>query len=290
MDSNNNNNNMLITDAALTTPWAILPDKLADILMVLQSKEHGELLNNEKLEAKVESTNKADKRYIVEDGIAIIPVYGILSKRFNIIMAWSGGTSYQLLAKDIQLALSDNKVKALFLEVDSPGGGVDGMTDVTDIIYKARNGAKPVMTFADGLMASAAYHIGSASDYVVAANSTTQVGSIGVVMSPHFDYSKKYAKDDIKVTTFFAGRYKMTPNQYTPLSKNDKNYIQDKLDYLYTLFVDTVAKHRGTTPDIVNNDMAEGRIFIGEQAINAGLCDEILNKSQAIERLKGMIG
>lgn len=282
-----NNNNMLITDAVFNMPWAILPAKLTDILSVLYSKEHGELLDNEKLEAKVKSVNDGDdKRYVVEDGIAIIPVYGILSKRFNIISALSGGTSYELLGKDIQAALSDNDVDALFLDVDSPGGAVDGMTDVTDIIYNVRNGAKPIMTFANGLMASAAYHIGSAADYVVAANSTTQVGSIGVIMSPHMDYSKKYEKEDIKVTTFFAGKYKYTPNKYTPLSEDDKSYIKDKLDYLYSLFVDAVAKHRGTTSDIVNNDMAEGRIFIGSQNVDAGLVDEILNGSEALKRLR----
>lgn len=283
------NNNMLITDAVLNMPWAILPAKLTDILGVLYSKEHGELLTDEKLEAKVESVNNADKRYTVEDGIATIPIYGILAKRFNVIMALSGGTSYELLEKDIKMALSDNDVKALLLDVDSPGGSIDKMTDVTDVVYNARNGSKPIMAFCDGLCASAALHISSAADYVVAANPTTQVGSIGVVMSPHLDYSKKYVKDDIKVTTFFAGRYKMTPNKYTPLSKDDKDYIQDKLDYLYSLFIDTVAKHRGTTTKIVNENMAEGRIFIGQQGVDIGLIDEILTKEQSMARLKEMI-
>ena len=282
-------NNMLITDAVLNMPWAILPAKLIDILGVLYSKEHDELIDNEKLEAKVEATINADKRYAVEDGIATIPIYGILAKRFNIIMALSGGTSYELLEKDIQAALSDNDVKALFLDTESPGGAVDGMTDVADIIYNARNGEKPIMAFANGLMASAAYYIGSAADYIVSANSTTQVGSIGVIMSPHLDYSKRYAKEDIKVTTFFAGKYKMTPNKYTPLSKDDKNYIQDKLNYLYSLFIDAVAKHRDSTPDTVNNDMSEGRIFVGNQALDVGLIDDILNRQNALERLKEMI-
>ena len=283
------NNNMLITDAVLNMPWAILPAKLADILGVLYSKEHGELLTDEKLEAKVEAVNNADKRYIVEDEIAIVPIFGILSKRFNIISALSGGTSYELLEKDIKMALSDNDVKALLLDVDSPGGSIDKMTDVTDIIYNARNGSKPIMAFCDGLCASAAYHISSAADCIVAANSTTQVGSIGVVTAPHLDYSKRYARDDIKVTTFFAGRYKMTPNKYTRLSKDDKDYIQEKLDYLYTLFVDTVAKHRETTIKIVNENMAEGRIFIGQQGVDIGLVDEILTKEQSMARLKEMI-
>jgi signal peptide peptidase SppA len=285
----NNNSIPLITDAVLNMPWAILPPKLLDILSVLHSKEHGELLDDEKLEAKVEAVNNADKRYIVEDEIAIVPIYGILSKRFNIISALSGGTSYELLEKDIRAALSDNDVKGLFLDVDSPGGAVDGMVDVTDVVYNARNGKKPIMTFANGLMASAAYHIGSAADYIVAANSTTQVGSIGVVMAPHFDYSKKYEKDNIKVTMFYSGKYKMTLSKYKPVSKDDKKYVQDRLDYLYSLFVDTTAKHRGTTPDVVNSDMAEGKIFIGSQSVDAGLTDEVLNRQGALNKLQDVI-
>lgn len=285
----NKNSIPLITDAVLNMPWAILPPKLLDILSVLHSKEHGELLDDEKLEAKVESVNNADKRYTVEGGIAIIPIYGILSKRFNIISALSGGTSYELLEKDIRAALSDNDVKGLFLDVDSPGGAVDGMVDVTDVVYNARNGKKPIMTFANGLMASAAYHIGSAADYIVAANSTTQVGSIGVVMAPHFDYSKKYEKDNIKVTMFYSGKYKMTLSKYKPVSKDDKKYVQDRLDYLYSLFVDTTAKHRGTTPDVVNSDMAEGKIFIGSQSVDAGLTDEVLNRQGALNKLQDVI-
>ena len=285
----NKNSIPLITDAVLNMPWAILPPKLLDILSVLHSKEHGELLDDEKLEAKVESVNNADKRYTVEGGIAIIPIYGILSKRFNIISALSGGTSYELLEKDIRAALSDNDVKGLFLDVDSPGGAVDGMVDVTDVVYNARNGKKPIMTFANGLMASAAYHIGSAADYIVAANSTTQVGSIGVVMAPHFDYSKKYEKDNIKVTMFYSGKYKMTLSKYKPVSKDDKKYVQDRLDYLYSLFVDTTAKHRGTTPDVVISDMAEGKIFIGSQSVDAGLTDEVLNRQGALNKLQDVI-
>jgi len=281
---------MLITDAVLNTPWSILPPKLLDILSVLQSKEQREKVNDDKLKAEVESANEQkSKQYAVEDGVAIIPIYGILAKRFNIIMAISGGTSYRILAKNIQAALSDGDVKALFLDIESPGGSVDGMTDVTDIIYKARNGSKPIMSFADGLMASAAYHVGSAADYIVAANSTTQVGSIGVITAPHMDFSKRYEKESIKVTMFFSGKYKATPNPYTKLSKDDKNYIQSRLDYLYTLFIDAVAKHRNVAPEIVNSDMAEGKIYIGAQALDVGLIDDILSRKQALERLKEMI-
>lgn len=281
--------NMLITDAVLETPWAILPSKLVDILTVLQSKELGELQSNEELKAETEKTVNSEKRYKVENGIAVIPIYGTLSKRFNLFMALSGGTSYQLLEKDIQMALDDNSVKGLFFETDSPGGSIDGLTNVSDLIYNARSSGKPSMAFADGLMASAAYFLGSATDYIVAANKTTQTGSIGVIMPPHFDFSKKLEKDNIKVTMFYSGRYKATPNQYTPLTKNDKGYIQDKLDYLYSIFIDTVAKHRDVPADMVNKNMADGRIFIGKKGIEAGLIDEILSRKEAMQKLSDVI-
>jgi hypothetical protein len=79
----------------------------------------------------------------------------------------------------------------------------------------------------------------------------------------------------IKRTVITAGKYKGVGSDTEPLSKEHKQIIQDRLDYYYTLFVDAVAKNRGTTSAKVLSDMADGRIFIGQQAKDAGMVDEI---------------
>lgn len=286
---------MMLIDAVVSNPWAILPEKLKEILIVLQAKENGEIMRNEEYlkfareqmdDGRREGESCEDHKYEINDGIATIKVHGTLAKRMNMMMALSGGTSTQLLQRDFKSALANNEVKGIFLDVDSPGGAVDGTMDLASFIYQSR-GKKPIMSFTDGLMASAAYWIGSAADYVVAANNTVRIGSIGVI-SAHGDFSKQMENAGIKVTVFASGKYKKIGNAYESLSREDEKYIQNQLDYLYTVFVDSVAVNRNVSSKMTNEEMAEGRIFFGSPAWDVGLIDEILNKEQAIEMLKEM--
>ena len=273
----------LIMDSVINIPWAILPSKLDEIMAVLQSKNEGILLEMVEQNKQVEPQ---DRNYSVEDGIAEITINGILSKRMNIIQALSGGTSYQGIQNQINKAESDPNVKGLFYDIDSPGGNVDGLFNATDAIFNTK---KPSLSFANGLMASAAYIMGSGTDYVVAADRSVEIGSLGVI-AVLFDESKKYEAAGIKPTVFAAGKYKKIGNKYEPLSDQDKKYIQGKLDYMYSLAVDTISRHRNmSVKEMIDHEVVGGDVFIGEQAINIGLVDEILNKEQAIARLKEMI-
>ena len=278
----------LIMQNFLNTPLAILPAKAEEILEILQSKNTGELLRNEEFMALAKERMEGGPNYNVEDGIATIQIYGMLSKRMNMLMALSGGTSYEMFNKDYNAALDGSDVKGLFLYFDSPGGTIDGMVDSANLIYGSR-GRKPIVAFTDGTMASAAYLMGSAADYIYAANGTTpQIGSIGII-SVHLDYSKAYEKEGIKPTVFTAGKYKAIMNKYEQLDSTDKDYIQAELDYVYTAVVNDIARNRSMTVEMANSEMAEGRVFYGNQAWDAGLIDEVLTREQAMARLKEMI-
>ena len=87
--------------------------------------------------------------------------------------------------------------------------------------------------------------------------------------------SKAQAAAGVKTTEIFAGQYKRIASNYAPLSKEGRQTMQDQVDYTYSLFVGAVAKHRGVSTDVVLQDMADGRIFIGQQAIDAGLVDGV---------------
>jgi ClpP class serine protease len=157
------------------------------------------------------------------------------------------------------------------------------MFNTADAIFNAK---KPSLAFADGLMASAAYIIGSGADYVVASDRSAELFNLGVI-AVHFDESKKYEKQGVKPTLFSAGKYKRSGNPYEPLNDKDTIHLQSKLDYMYTLAIDTVSKHRNiSTSDLVN---LGADVFIGEQTISAGIADEILTKDQAMERLHDVI-
>lgn len=90
----------------------------------------------------------------------------------------------------------------------------------------------------------------------------------------------------IKTTEITAGQYKRVASQYAPLSESGRASIQDTVDYLYSIFVGAVAKARGVSEDKVLQDMADGRVFIGQQAIAAGLVDGVSTLEGAIARVR----
>ncbi len=254
--------------------WAIQPDKLAEIQDIYARHLKGEKIDLAGIEARIGRPLKnGEQGYDVVNGVAIIPVVGVIGKRMNLFMDISGGVSTELAARDFKSALDDSEVESILFEVDSPGGTVDGTSELAQMIHAARE-EKPIVTWANGLMASAGYWIGSAAHQVYNSSDTTVVGSIGVV-TRHIDYSKMDKEMGIKRTYLYAGKYKVVGADNKPLSKDDAEIIQAELDYLYSIFVDAVAKHRGVDVSTVLDDMADGRIFTGQQAIDAGLVDGV---------------
>lgn len=258
----------------MTAPWAITRPMLQEIGGIYLTHLRGEKINLEAIEAKLGSPLNNERRETkVIDGVAIIPAYGVIAKRMNLFSRISGGVSSEILGNEIRAAMDDPDVTAILLDIDSPGGTVDGTFELADGIYNAR-GSKPIVALANGLMASAAYAIGAAADRVMIVSDTTHVGSIGVVTT-HTDYSQYQEKEGIKTEEIYAGKYKRIASQHKPLTDEGRDYLQAGVDYLYTLFVDRVATYRGVSAETVLNDMADGRIFIGQQAIDAGLVDGV---------------
>jgi ClpP class serine protease len=132
-------------------------------------------------------------------------------------------------------------------------------------------------------MASAAYWVGSAASRIVV-ESAAQVGSIGVLMV-HNDFSAMDQRIGIKTTYLTAGYYKAMGNDAEPLTDEAKAYFQQQLDHIYGLFSSAVARNRGASEKKVKTDMADGRLFIGSQAVDAGLADEIGSMSTAVNYL-----
>jgi signal peptide peptidase SppA len=266
----------------LTAPWAIEPAKLLEIQAIYATHLRGDKIDIEAVEKRLgRPLANEPKGYQIQDGVAILPVEGVIAKRANLFSQISGGVSTELVARDIKDALADPAVHSIILTVDSPGGTVDGTQTLADIVGAA---TKPIVTLASGTMASAAYWIGSAANAAYIADSTTIVGSIGVVAT-HTDISAAQEKDGIKTTEIFAGQYKRIASSYAPLSKEGRQTMQDQVDYTYSLFVSAVAKNRGVSTDTVLQDMADGRIFIGQQAIDAGLVDGVSTLDALVQQL-----
>lgn len=268
----------------LTAPWAIVPEKLYEIQEIYIKHSREEKIDIAAIEAKIGKPLKNETNsYQVVNNIAVIPIHGIMAKRANLFTQISGGVSTELAMRDIGEALNDSDVKAIVLDIDSPGGTIDGTLELAEFIFEGRD-KKRIVAYSDGLMGSAAYWIGSAAHEIYISGDTVQTGSIGVV-AKHVDYSKAEEQMGIKTTEIYAGKYKRIASQYEPLSKEGQQNIQEMVDYLYSVFVDSVAKYREVTTEEVLQNMADGRIFIGKQGITAGLINEI----STLDKLTGTI-
>ncbi len=266
-----------------------MPEKLIEIQQIYATHLKGEKINLAGIESAIgKQLNNEQKPYTIDKGVAIIEIHGVIGKKMNMFTRISGGVSTQILKKDFAEAMADPVVKAVLLDVDSPGGTVDGTEELAQAIYEARqSGEKPIVAYTDGLMASAAYWIASGAERIYISGDTPWIGSIGVVTS-HVDYSKWEEKMGVKTTEIYAGRYKRIDSEYAPLSQEGRGYLQSQVDYIYSLFAATVAKARPNL--VIDTDegpipWADGRIFIGKQAIEAGLVDGVSTRERIIEGL-----
>lgn len=268
----------------LTSPWAIEPAKLLEIQAIYATHLRGEKIDIAGVEQRLgRPLANEPKGYDIVDGVAVLPIEGVIAKRANLFMQVSGGTSTELAARDLRAALADPQVHSIILAVDSPGGTVDGTQALADAVLAARS-SKPIVTLASGTMASAAYWIGSAAQQVFIADGTTAVGSIGVVAT-HVDVSGAEAQRGIKTTEVYAGKFKRVASQYGPLTDSGRATIQDQVDYTYSLFVKAIAAQRGVSEEQVLKDMADGRVFIGAQAVQAGLVDGVSTLDALVAQL-----
>ncbi|MEA3279726.1 MAG: signal peptide peptidase SppA [Thermodesulfobacteriota bacterium] len=267
----------------MTAPWMIAPEKLAEIRAIYQAHIRGDKIDIKAIEEQLAiaiGDKKERGEYDIINGVAIIPVKGVVSKRpslFSFFFSRASTTDIAIMFKD---ALMNDEIEAILLDIDSPGGTVDGTQELAELIYSSR-GQKPIIVYTDGMMASAAYYIGAAADKIYISGDMPDIGSIGVAMM-HLDYSKSDEKYGFKETDIYAGKYKRITSGNKPLSEEGEAYLQDQVDYVYSIFVNDVAKYRGTTVDDVLKNMADGKIFIGRQALNAGLVDGVSTFDQLI--------
>lgn len=277
---------MRILDVLSDTPWAIMPAKKAEIDSIyVEHKTNREKVDLEAIEKKLGMPlNNQPKGYEIQNGVAILPIDGVIAKRMSLMTKISGGVSTSYLQADFKQAMADPAVKSIILHIDSPGGAVDGTQELANLIHGAR-GTKPIVALADGLMASAAMWIGAAADQIYITSDTTQTGSIGVVAT-HVDVSKAEEQAGYKTTEITAGKFKRVASQYAPLSEEGRASIQDQVDQIYSIFLSDMAKFRGIdSPQTVHDQMGDGRIFIGRSAIDAGLVDGVSTLSDLIDQL-----
>ena len=229
-------------------------------------------------------TRRQNSAAISGGGIAVIPIYGVITQRGNMVddVSGPGMVSTQIVTQMLRQAVADDAVSQILLDIDSPGGSVYGVSELGDAILSAR-AQKPVVAIANSLAASAAYWIGSqAGEFYVTAGG--EVGSIGVWQA-HQDYSKAMDEAGVKTTLISAGKFKVEGNPYAPLDEEAQGFMQSRVDDYYAAFTKAVAKGRGVPITEVRDGMGQGRVLGADAALAQNMVDGIASFDQVLSKM-----
>ncbi len=217
---------------------------------------------------------------IGREKIAVIEVKGVISLDETDGFFSTSTTTPEKFKRFFEKALADEDVKAIIIEINSPGGSVVASDEIANMIKKAN---KPVVAWIGEMGTSGAYYVASACDYIVASKGSL-TGSIGVI-SVFTDYSGLLKKLGINVTVIKAGKYKDMGSGYRPLTEEEIEMLENISYQIYELFIEEVAENRNLSKEYVKK-IAEGRLYTGIQAKEVGLVDDVGTKEYAIEVAK----
>lgn len=268
------------------TPIMIHPDKAEVVMYAMMDRLGLSQVVNIAGDVHMAETFSQPKRtergkyYPIVEGVAVIPVEGTLVNKLGSVEPYSGMTGYDGIRTMFLEAIDDPSVRGIVLDIESPGGEVNGCFDLADTIYSAR-GRKPIWSLLTEYAYSAGYALASAADKVIIPR-TGGAGSIGVVWM-HADWSQRIASEGIKVTFLHYGKYKVDGASELPLSEEAQARIQRDIDSIGGLFVSSVARNRGLSIKSVRD--TEAATFQGQNAVDAGLADAVMAPDAAFMAL-----
>mgnify|MGYP001065828557 CR=1 FL=1 len=234
--------------------------------------------------SKFIGTRDQRSRYrVTDDGIALVPVQGMLIDRGEWLGDFNGlATSYEGLAEQFRRLANDEAIKAVVLDIDSPGGMVAGLFDLTAELGKLKR-AKKVYAIAANMAYSAAYAIGCAAHELYLTR-LGGVGSIGVI-AIHLSFAGMLERQGVEPTILYAGSHKPDGNPYQALSHGARAQWSAEIDQAYDAFVRHVAKTRPLTEDEVR--ATEARTYSGAKAVEAKLADGVKSFEELLEHIRG---
>jgi signal peptide peptidase SppA len=288
MRKNNNHGSLLRVSRALyCDAWLITAEMHAVMCDILEAhlaggeseikrRLLGEILSGGKAPADVPANPENDgPRYMCSNGVGIIPLQGVIGRKVGALQKSSGVSDIQDFVDMLDQGMADKSARCLMLDIDSPGGTVTGVPEAAAEVAKARS-VKPIMAFASGMCASAAYWVASQCDAIYAEPSAT-VGSIGVY-SYILDRTRAYENSGTRVQVFSSGKHKAAGLPGTALTPEQSSEMQGRVDALANIFKGTVLSMR---PQVAASAM-EGQSFFGAGARAAGLVDSVSTFDQAM--------
>lgn len=242
--------------------WAIDPDAFQSMQATIKQAQAGLSLFGQK---PLDNTYKS----IVRNGVAIIPIQGVITPHFDLFTLLMGGTAFDRLAHDLQIAVADADVKAILLDIDSPGGVATGTSEMAEMIHKIA-ADKPVWAYVGRTCCSAAYWLASATNKIVA-HKSAMLGSIGVVSTvPVQENPDMDGYRQIEIVSSNAKNKR--PDPRTP---EGLGTIRAELDALESQFIEDISLYRNISIDRIKTDFGQGGVLLGTAAKQAEMIDEI---------------
>ncbi len=225
-----------------------------------------------------------DSSITLGGNVALIPIQGTISTTgVGSSILQSSGIKSQKIVDWIKEAEEDSNIKAIVLDIDSPGGTPVGTAEIADAISRAK---KPTVAVIHEVGASGSYWVASAAD-IIFANRMSTVGSIGVRGS-YLEYAGLMSKYNVTYRRLVAGKYKDITSAYKEMTDEELELVQSKLDKLHNIFIREVAQNRNMSVDKVK-ELATGYIYLGEEAKELGLVDMLGGNEEAKEYLGKML-
>ncbi len=216
------------------------------------------------------------------DKVALIVLRGLISASIP-------GNVGESMVDDMRAALrqarEDSRVKAVVLEIDSPGGEVTASDAIYNDVVKTR-ARKPVVVYMDSLAASGGYYVSCGGKFLMA-NETTITGSIGVIIQT-LNYEQLFNKIGLASVVFKSGKFKDMLNGARPMTPEERDYVQAFVMKIYDKFLGVVAKERNLPADGLRNGIADGRILSGKDALDAKLIDGLGHIEDAFRKAREM--
>jgi signal peptide peptidase SppA len=225
--------------------------------------------------------------------IAVLRLYGSIVPRMEHVRDVSASAASMVdFQRAFRAAAADPAVKAIVLDIDSPGGTVDLVPETAAMIREAHSAERPVIAVANTLAASAAYWLASAAGELVVTPSG-EVGSIGVYLV-HQDVSRALEAEGVAVTFISEGPRKVEGNPFEPLTAESRAALQANVRHYYDLFTRDVAKYRNVPVAVVRADPEKdeqhfggGRVYPASVAVKLGMADRVDTLEGTIRRLMG---
>lgn len=223
-----------------------------------------------------------------EKKILVIPIAGIISDEDADGPFYGRRGIVELVRRELEQAGKDDKLVAILLEVDSPGGGITASDTVYNYVLKFKEKTKKkVVVYMKDVAASGAYYISMAADKIVA-HPTTITGSIGVIM-PLINITDLIERYGIKDKSITSGPMKDIGSPTRAMSNEEEIVLKNIIDEMYMRFVTIISENRRMPLEDVKK-LADGRVYTGKQAFDNGLVDHLGYMDDAIAVTKELAG